>query len=320
MKRLLIAAALICNQNIWSQNLDYLNNDPEWCVTREHGYGDDCTQVFEEVHYINGETELDSIIYKNLYSRGVHTMYSNTGIPCPNNYYNYDNLIGYIRQDGAKLYMYDELLETDRLMYDFTLEIGDTIPGGYSPFGDPDTEEIFPYYYGPHVITNIDSVQINNDYFKRFFFEIPNGQIEDTTDYYVEGVGHPRGFVFPYSYFFEGNHYLHTYRQMENLSYYEFSDGLCEFNVSINEYEIQNLGLILSPNPASSQLEIQVRDNVNIEKISIYSLDGKLISKQTNFSRKTAFIDISHLQNGIYLLEVINVDGFQEIKRFVVIN
>ncbi len=65
------------------------------------------------------------------------------------------------------------------------------------------------------------------------------------------------------------------------------------------------------PNPASENL---IFENPNFDKVSIFSLDGKLIGEKIVQSNS---IDISYLESGIYLLRVITNNGEVIGKRFV---
>ena len=80
-------------------------------------------------------------------------------------------------------------------------------------------------------------------------------------------------------------------------------------NASVNELSVNNL--MFYPNPASDKL---IFDNPNFDKVSILSLDGKLISEKSLISNS---IDISNIENGVYLVSVISKNGETISKRFV---
>lgn len=82
-----------------------------------------------------------------------------------------------------------------------------------------------------------------------------------------------------------------------------------EDDISINEVEVQQLGIF--PNPASSTITID--SQVHIESIRIGTLSGAtLIYKPF----ATNSIDVSFLPKGIYILEVISKDGERAISKF----
>jgi hypothetical protein len=83
----------------------------------------------------------------------------------------------------------------------------------------------------------------------------------------------------------------------------------CDPNASINE--LSNNTLLFYPNPASDKL---IFDSPNFDKVSILSLDGKLITEKEFISNS---IDISNIENGVYLVSVVSKDGETISKRFV---
>lgn len=92
-----------------------------------------------------------------------------------------------------------------------------------------------------------------------------------------------------------------------------YSQSRNKYSVNyINEYKIysHHFSLIgnklhISPNPASSSINIQTTDNSRIQAIFLKDLTGKVLLQQ-NFSppSTTASIDVSALSNGLYLAEI----------------
>lgn len=76
-----------------------------------------------------------------------------------------------------------------------------------------------------------------------------------------------------------------------------------EGTLGIHENDITD-GITLVPNPASDFLTIQNKSNINLQKISIFNLTGKLV-KDINLAENTKNIDISDLSAGIYVVEII---------------
>lgn len=293
---------------------NYFNNDPEWCVNYANGFGDPCTDVFEEVQYIDGTIVIDSVTYYKLYVRGLHSGYDNSGtFPSCNFsdiYYNY--LYVFLRQEGREIYLKVGEDEPEFLLYDFSLSVGDTLT---SDDLNGDQYDIFPEYDGPHVITSIDSIIVDNNYYKRFFFITPNSQIGDEPEYVIEGIGHYRGFLHPYALFVNFYYYLSAFKKSEIIQY-EFTESevACDFALSIDENDFTNVEILLYPNPVNNTLQLNVSEYLLLKNIRIYALSGKLILELS--PRES--IDVSDLKSGMYLLEVESVDGYREVKRFVV--
>ena len=86
--------------------------------------------------------------------------------------------------------------------------------------------------------------------------------------------------------------------------------GLLAVSESVNESEI-----LLFPNPVQSILTIQVPNNASWS-IEIYTLQGHLVLLQNGTHPITHSIDVSQLQEGIYLCRI-KTDNNYFIKKFV---
>lgn len=284
---------------------NYFENDPEWCGS--WWFIDECNHHHQTVHYINGDSLVNNLSYKKLFSRGQFTVSSNIETCFQNGSFNY--LEALIRQEGEKIYTWDSETQLDKLMYDFTLSIGDTIPPGFTSFENGYYNEIFPLDEGPFIVTNIDSIYLYDNYYKRFYF---SSQLFEEA-YYIEGIGHTLGFVWP---FWQANFgaELIDYRILGDFSLYHFQGNeTCDFSVSINENEEIKFNFEIYPNPVVDKLQLKGIENGSLKSISIYSISGKLI---TNLSPQE-IIDVSTLTSGMYLLEIESVDGYRAVERFV---
>ena len=81
--------------------------------------------------------------------------------------------------------------------------------------------------------------------------------------------------------------------------------------LSITTVEENNQSFVLYPNPASENISIQFREDVQIQMINVYSALGELIT-----TTKDSSISVSNLSEGMYFVEVIT-DNEISCKRFV---
>jgi len=320
MKYLFLLLAFLFGINTWAQIPDYFEGNPKWCLTKSWSVTQGgCIHYVNQVHYINGDTTFNNLTYKKLYTRGV-----NAGCGPPSAPYNY--IESFLRQDGEVIYRYYPSENAEHILYDFSLSVGDTIPSGGIVAGVTG-DQIFPEISGLfYVINEIDSILIQGEHFKKFFFSVYSS-FGDTIevgpisfsgpDYYIEGIGHPFGFIWQYRWFAEWETYsLNAFSK--NDSIYYGSTLYCDFAVSINENSIKKVSVNIYPNPAKETLHINLLGNITVMTLSIFSISGqKLIEKNGPLS-STESIDISQLKSGMYLLEIISVDGFRDAKRFVV--
>jgi hypothetical protein len=82
----------------------------------------------------------------------------------------------------------------------------------------------------------------------------------------------------------------------------------------LNDNLVAEWGLSLFPVPASSELNVKINRNANLE---VLSLDGKLVMSNVNLSfQGINTLDLQDLQNGIYLVRVIS-EGSVFSKKIV---
>jgi len=75
--------------------------------------------------------------------------------------------------------------------------------------------------------------------------------------------------------------------------------------------------LIFFPNPATDVLKISALNDV-IEKVSIFDINGKLITRKTGINSSGTFFNTRALPSGVYVVEVISVDGSTDRSKVVI--
>lgn len=163
-------------------------------------------------------------------------------------------------------------------LYDFDVETGDEIENSYHAWGASMT---------------VINVEVNTDGRK---VVTVGGPIND----YTEGIGTETGI-------FNNDHPIggpiHQLICWGNSS----NQNGCTPVLSINNYRLQQIKIF--PNPTADKLSFT---NLENNTFKLYSILGKEMSFQ--FSQENQEIDISHLQQGIYFLEI---RGTQNSKRVV---
>jgi len=71
----------------------------------------------------------------------------------------------------------------------------------------------------------------------------------------------------------------------------------------------------LFPNPASSVLNIQ--GEVNISNITVANVIGQRVLRVNNINANNHKLELYNLKNGVYLININNVDGTSSVARFV---
>jgi hypothetical protein len=195
--------------------------------------------------------------------------------------------------------------ETAYLLYDYNMNLGDTLRGLLVQF---DTL----------LVSNKDSIQINGVYHKRWTF---TPTPDNVTSYLIEGIGTKAGLMEPlFSYFADfTDHYLvcvkdstTVYFQTVNTSY----PG-CNWEV-VNQPEISApTPLQPFPNPCSQQLNIQFANTLADISLSLYSSQGKMILNQTLHHTDRIQLSVIDIPSGLYNL-CIKTDQSFHIEKIVI--
>lgn len=225
---------------------------------------------------------IDGKIYIEAYLEKKYTLY----------------LEGGIREDTIEKKVYFNNFQNEILLYDFSLEIGDSIYYPMSYFGDA--------YH--KIVQDIDSIIINGEYRRRWHlvnypFPMPDIWIEGIGSVYREGLFYP---LFPDITTCGCRTYFGCFKH-NSLTY--INDSVCiggcpcsKWIIAATEIDFQKLtkNISIYPNPAKHNfiVKTQLFQDSNSE-VAIYDMTGKLIKTKSLNSLKTE-IDTKGWSKGIY--------------------
>lgn len=188
-----------------------------------------------------------------------------------------------IYQDSNKIYRWEE--ETFHILYDFDLQVGDTIK-----IYIPDRELFGPEYDDQHVYFEIDSVDtetINGESFKRQKLKyLDMGIVDfsvDFSDWAYEVIG-SRSFFVPISFFNCDNACatpMRCYSSSDGFSYNRFGipcDTVVYRSTSTMEENTESIARIF-PNPVESDLYLETEDPIT--EIAIIDVMGNSLLRET---------------------------------------
>jgi len=256
-----------------------------------------------------GDTIINSLSYKKVYLYGLAGEHNCQFPPC----FQFDipyqltgkELVSFIREDTVNkrvfnlpILNYDIFCDANEyLMFDFSLGIGDTLNSCIYEFIGGDLNEQPPFGI-------VDSIKTTEKFGK-------NRTTIFTTGYpswaylpvhgevlILEGVGHENYGIFH-----------------EPLSFLvDFCEGGMEACGILSSYSsIENKKEVkIFPNPTNGIFRISIEEE-ELKSIRIYSMMGVLI---TEFSH-TNTVDLSHLEGGIYLIELISKDDERFVRRII---
>lgn len=238
---------------------------------------------------ISGDTLIDSLVYHKLSTPFLEEISSSdcgsSGSP---------GFRGFIREDTVtrKVY-YNPSGQNEYLLYDFNLEVGDTLEGWLASFNMPNT------------VQQIDSVLVGNNYRKRW-------RINDCYSIdIIEGIGCTFGLIKEtVPCISDLPSYGLTCFKQEGETLYPNTTTDCELITGIETHQLNNL---LYPNPATNTLTLNT--DLKNAQLKVLNAQGQLVYQSAIINSQSA-IDVSQLSPGIYFLSI--SDGTQVVsKKFV---
>ena len=227
----------------------------------------------------------DTIIGPKTYHKILASGYKYSNCPPPGYYY-YNLYVGAIRQDTLLKTVYCHSWSGEQLLYDFKLNIGDTLPASYNnSFGN--------------VVTGIDSVFVGSNYRKRFLLKsLSMSSPEDTSYAMIEGIGSTFGLF---------NQIVPPFESGSGLGCFEHKGNAypknanCTFAVGAEMEVYPKIEVKISPNPSTGIFTITSSEQF---QFSVYDIFGWEVYKSTQQINQSSTLDLSSQPKGIYFVRV----------------
>jgi hypothetical protein len=253
-----------------------------------------CMNCLKYQDQISGDTIIGGNAFLKIYRTGWNYNYDqNLGcnfydLTCTINQYK-----GALREDTAskKVYFHDGQNQ-DTLLYDFTLNVGDTLKQQYNA------------PMAPFIVHSIDSILIGSTYRKRWNYHVDQGLPVSV----IEGIGSTTGLLESLFIFEQGGN-LVCFSINDTTYYPSYNSTNCQLITSgIKENAIANNQITLFPNPATTTITLHfTMSNINCQ-LSIEDVLGNKIYQQQITNATQATIDISTWSEGVYFYEVIGIN------------
>ena len=245
--------------------------------------------------WINGDTVIGAFTYHKLYQTGFVSSI------CPPPGYSYSVYKGGIRQDTAlkQVYYAEPNVSGYHLLYDFNLNVGDTLPVSFG-LGEQ------------NIVIGIDSVLVGMNYHKRFLLSsIFQPSPADTTYALIEGVGFTYGLLNPMIPWFEGGSQLNCF--WHNGDTYPANSN-CQLSIDIDE--IAETEFAIYPNPASDKVFISSDFSGGESRYFICNGSGQRVAEGP-IEAEMMSISLTDLPEGVYFIQVFNSDSIVTRKLIV---
>ncbi|MCF8365738.1 MAG: T9SS type A sorting domain-containing protein [Bacteroidales bacterium] len=247
-------------------------------VTVPYPYPWDTTFSISHYH-VSGDTILNSVTYKKLY----HSTENN-----PESW----NFSAYMREDAdKKVYKRGNSNTEEILLYDFSLDVGDSILSG-------NCEDTYLY------VDSITSMMVNGSI--RLKHWISYKQYPDYHESWIEGVGSSRHIIFSGAPCFVGGHYWFLCMSADGeVVYMNPNYNYCYIT---GETEEKNSVFRVYPNPSGTGnmvLEFKNQEHYKNMDLKVFDVFGKQIHTESIYPQQGAMrLDTSQWPAGIYVATI----------------
>jgi hypothetical protein len=244
-------------------------------------------------YIILGDTVINTITYHKWYIPSV--VYADN---CDS--INVAGYVGAFRNDipNKKVYYINSGSNTEEVLYDFTITVGDTIKS--CGINQPYTMKIFAE----------DSVRVGENYRKMWHASsISGGSVE-----IIEGIGGTMGPIQYCPVIDPPVNNLICFSQNGNINYP--GDSPCIIISTINRNDAE-LAATLSPNPFHFSTQLTLSKTFSNAELKIFNTNGDQV-RQQRISSQTTTIYRDRLSDGVYLFQVKNNNGKTTSGKFVI--
>lgn len=196
---------------------------------------------------------------------------------------------GAIRQDTAnrKVYFIPPLEATEQLLYDFTLQVGDTVKGYLESFAFP-----------ADTVSAVDSILVGDTYRKRWEINICYGI------YIMEGIGSTYGLIEKSpGCVTDMDGYLITCFSQDGKTIYPDTNYNCQLITNINSVGNSADKIKIYPNPAEGRTCIDLGKMFSSIQLVITDETGKVIERNNYNNINHVDLNIEKLK-GVYFIEL----------------
>lgn len=198
-----------------------------------------------------------------------------------------------------------------KTLYDFNLEIGDTVKFVRLKNIIPEWAE---YWSDTSLIVEqINVILLQGSLRKRFIFKtITTPHFETLSEEWIEGIGSVHGILFPLNArtlsdeSFEKED-LTCFWLDQNLLWQNDSYSYCQI-LKINEV-IKNNNFKMYPNPTTRELKMK-NEKLQIKNVEIFDMCGRLVHSSTYPLVHPFTVDVFHLPTGCYFVKVYTEAGY----------
>lgn len=243
-----------------------------------------------------GDTVIDGKTYVSMYEINLLSLDTTYSV---DTLFRGDKYVGGIRENNKKVFFYSRNDTTERLVYDFNLNVGDTMEFYYGDFSQTLRKV-------KAKLILIDSLWTSNFPLntKRYRYTILSGSFAPGFDV-VEGYGKLHYWNDPIirTTSIDLTCLIHG----DSIIFKTYMESSCFQGMLASLEKINKISQIkLFPNPSKNKITIESSDNKQLKQVLFYSLSGKLIKKVNLIpSVSNRNISVKELPKGFYFVKII---------------
>jgi len=286
MQKPIIFTIVLASLTLFSNGQNFPDSTAIWSYFQSDMFG---TWRYTQ-YYQDADTSIGNKTYKKLHrSKEIRDSYNDTIL-----FAEYNEYMGALRSEDSQKKVYLVLKDSinEMLLYDFNLEVGDTVPIWHNNFS--------------HIITveEIDTIIVDGKSLRAFEMNTNLAYNPVNEHLIIEGIGSLRDLLYIENYL-EGTYTFECFNDLKtNIKYPEQCNSV--ILSSGPEYtENSEVKVLISPNPCSDYFRVSfVNPRINNNnKLEIIDLNGKLVLRVKPFNVNQT-VDTKNIENGMYLLNI----------------
>ncbi|MCX6257795.1 MAG: T9SS type A sorting domain-containing protein [Bacteroidia bacterium] len=308
--KILIFLLLIISVNCLGQSsISFVDTNATWNVAKTFPAATqqypDFVSTLTKIYGYKGDTLINGVLWSKMYFTPDSDFSASSNL----------TKAGYLRTANNLVFYMDTLFNQDTI-YNFNLHSGDSVKY--------DIGEAYSYLF----VTNLDSIIIDGNYHKRFFFSEPIMGFSILKEIWIEGIGSVHGPLFPanpvlFSTEIPDSLFLTCYKINDTVFWNNQNYNDCYINIvlSIHEFRETSGNIFLFPNPFSTETTLQTDKFLNDATLTIYNSTGQQVKQINNISGQTITLHRDNLPCGLYFIRLMQDNKiFKTIKCVIAEN
>jgi hypothetical protein len=273
--------------NRWSADVFYCPFTPNppftWTVTEQIS--------------INGTEEINGVIYKQILKDGEPSCL--------------------LREENGVVYKYHPSSNSEHIMFNFNLEVGDEYSLIDSGLNSPHCSG------GPHNIgiwfmevSEIETQYIAGTDRKVIKFVDKWFPQQGTVLWWIEGIGTTAGLAIPWAFQDITCGTSLACFSNQGTTYFIGNATSCD-NTTLGMTDFSSEEIILYPNPVTNTSILRLPSDLSVDLIRIYDINGRLL-KQESISKDYFSIKVMDFRSGLYFYQVFSSGEHLKTGQFIV--